>query len=78
MERCRFFDSVSSIAVAFAGIAIGVSIDYAVHILYRLDASDKITRNLVCKTSVFYAKPVAIVAWDNGGCVCHYVFFGQR
>ena len=57
-----FFDSVSTIAVAFAGIAIGVSIDYAVHILYRLDASDKITRNLVCKTSVFYAKPVAIVA----------------
>lgn len=32
------FDTISSIAIAFASIAIGVSVDYAFHILYRADS----------------------------------------
>ena len=58
----EFYGNVSTIAVAFAGIAIGVSIDYAVHILYRLDSLDKIDKNSACETSEFYAKPIVIVA----------------
>ncbi len=32
------FDSVSSISVGFASIAIGVTIDYALHVIYRVNA----------------------------------------
>ncbi len=37
-----FRNEIASISVAFASIAVGVSIDYAVHILYRLDSLGKI------------------------------------
>ncbi len=35
---CAAFSTMSSISIAFAGIAVGVSIDYAIHVLYFADS----------------------------------------
>ncbi len=56
-------DNIASISVAFASIAIGVSIDYAVHILYRLDSLGKIDSS---KASMVASKLSAPIAATSG------------
>lgn len=53
---------ISSIAIAFASIAIGVSMDYAVHILYRLDNRKKVSLKLAKETATHLAKPIFITS----------------
>ncbi len=60
---CSCFDRVSSISIAFASIAIGVSIDYAIHILYFIDEAKGIfTLELAKKCIRKYCLPITIVA----------------
>ncbi len=56
------FGSVSTIAVGFASVAVGVGIDYAVHILYRLDGAGKAELGFASKTASELALPVAITS----------------
>lgn len=60
-SRC-FFAEISPIASAFAGISVGVSIDYAIHVLSRLDIFEKITPKLAAETSEMFARPISVVA----------------
>lgn len=53
---------VSTIAIAFASIAIGVSIDYAIHVLYRLDSKQKCSLADAQHTASSLAKPISVVA----------------
>ncbi len=60
---CVLFDRVSSISIAFASIAIGVSIDYAVHVLHFIDSVKgkvSITDSKVCVAKL--CTPIAIVS----------------
>ncbi len=54
-----FRDEIASISVAFASIAVGVSIDYAVHILYRLDSLGKIDVRKASDVAAKLSLPIA-------------------
>ncbi len=53
-------EEISSISIAFASIAIGISIDYAIHILYAADG-DEGARGILDKTQNIL-KPILIAA----------------
>lgn len=55
------FDEVSAISVAFASIAMGVGIDYAIHILYPLDARGKFGIGFAAKTAGGLFRPVSVI-----------------
>ncbi len=55
-----FSDEISSISIAFASIAVGISIDYAIHILYAADG-DRGAENIGRRTQEIF-KPIAIAA----------------
>lgn len=57
-----FYGRIASISVAFASIAVGVSIDYAIHILYRLDSCGKLNYNKVSAITSSLARPIAMTA----------------
>jgi len=55
------FDEISSISVAFASIAMGVGIDYAIHILYPLDLRGKFGIDFAAKTAGELSLPVSVI-----------------
>ena len=57
-----FYGRVASISVAFASIAVGVSIDYAIHILYKLDSLGKLDLHKVSNVAGALARPIAMTA----------------
>lgn len=57
-----FYGRVASISVAFASIAVGVSIDYAIHILYKLDSLGKLDLSKVADVASTLARPIAMTA----------------
>lgn len=56
------FGRVSTIAVGFASVAVGVGIDYALHALYGLDGREKISDADAAQSASDNAKPVAVAA----------------
>ncbi len=56
------FDDIASISIAFASIAVGVSIDYAVHILYRLDSLGKIDIKKASETASQMSYPILVTS----------------
>lgn len=58
----EIFAPVSTISIAFASIAIGVSIDYAIHILYRLDALSEVKLSDAESAASSLLKPIATVS----------------
>ncbi|MBQ6534100.1 MAG: MMPL family transporter, partial [Opitutales bacterium] len=56
------FGKVSAIAAGFASIAVGVSIDYCLHILYRLGGSEKIAPREAGEAAAFLSRPIAAAA----------------
>ena len=60
---CAFFPTVSAVSVAFAGIAIGVSIDYAIHVLSAIDARSGEYRAADARADFAgLARPIAVVS----------------
>ncbi len=72
------FNSVSAIAVAFAGIAMGVSIDYAVHVLYRLDSLGLPSPEKAAGVADSLQKPVFIAAGTTLAAFLMMCFSGSR
>ena len=56
------YGRIASISVAFASIAVGVSIDYAIHILYRLDSFGKLDLQKISGIATVLSRPIAITA----------------
>ena len=56
------YGRIASISVAFASIAVGVSIDYAIHILYRLDSLGKLDFCKVSNVASVLSRPIAMTA----------------
>lgn len=56
------YGEISTIAIGFASVAVGVSVDYAVHILYALDGGGKIAPQRAAGAASDLAKPIAITA----------------
>ena len=71
------FPEISPMAAAFAGISVGVSIDYAIHILSRLDSFSKIDSQNALETSLHFAKPISIVAGSTLIAFCVMAIFGE-
>lgn len=67
---------ISTIAIAFASIAIGVSMDYAVHILYRLDLRGKVSLELAKETASHLAKPILVTSGTSAIAFVIIYFFG--
>ncbi len=55
-------DTVAAISIGFASIAVGVSIDYAVHILYRLDGRGRVALADAAGVASNMARPVALTS----------------
>lgn len=53
---------ISTIAIGFASVAVGVSVDYAVHILHSLDGGGRIAPLRAAQAASDLAKPIAITA----------------
>ena len=62
--RCAF-SQVSALSVAFASIAAGVGIDYALHILYPLDSRGKISVLEVQKTADSLSSPIFAICFTT-------------
>lgn len=62
LRRAAVFGRVSTIAVGFASVAVGVGIDYALHALYGLDGREKISDADAAQSASDNAKPVAVAA----------------
>lgn len=56
------YGRIASISVAFASIAVGVSIDYAIHILYRLDSLGKLDFCKISNVAYVLSRPIAMTA----------------
>lgn len=62
--RCAF-SQVSALSVAFASIAAGVGIDYALHILYPLDSRGKISVLESQKTADSLSSPIFAICFTT-------------
>lgn len=62
--RCAF-SQVSALSVAFASIAAGVGIDYALHILYPLDSRGKISVLEAQKTADSLSSPIFAICFTT-------------
>lgn len=62
--RC-VFSQVSALSVAFASIAAGVGIDYALHILYPLDSRGKISVLEAQKTADSLSSPIFAICFTT-------------
>lgn len=62
--RCAFSE-VSALSVAFASIAAGVGIDYALHILYPLDSRGKISVLEAQKTADSLSSPIFAICFTT-------------
>ena len=62
--RC-VFSEVSALSVAFASIAAGVGIDYALHILYPLDSRGKISVLEAQKTADSLSSPIFAICFTT-------------
>ena len=62
--RCAF-SQVSALSVAFASIAAGVGIDYALHILYPLDSRGKISIPEAQKTADSLSSPIFAICFTT-------------
>lgn len=62
--RC-VFSEVSALSVAFASIAAGVGIDYALHILYPLDSRGKISVLETQKTADSLSSPIFAICFTT-------------
>ncbi len=56
------FNKISTICVGFASIAIGVSIDYAIHILYLIDLKERFDTNNIFKSVSALGKVILLGA----------------
>lgn len=56
------FGEISSISVAFAGLAVGASVDYAVHALWQAQKSGVYTLEDAQRTAEYIAKPIFAAA----------------
>lgn len=76
---CSGFGDVSSISIAFASIAIGVSIDYAIHILCFVDKRSGIFELADAVSCVkAYARPIFIVSGTTSIAFLLMCFFGSE
>ncbi len=66
------YDKISAIALAFAAIAVGVGIDYAIHIIYAVESGR--TPN---KIAADFAKPVCIAAGTSIAAFAIIFFFSN-
>ncbi len=74
---CLCFARVSSISIAFASIAIGVSIDYAVHVLHFVDGvKGKVTIDDAKACISKLCAPIAIVSGTTIMAFAIMMFFG--
>lgn len=71
------FERVSAVSVAFAAIAVGVSIDYAIHILAFADAKrGRFGECDAAEAAGRYARPVAVVAGTTAMAFAIMAIFG--
>lgn len=74
---CAFSPTVSAVSVAFAGIAIGVSIDYAIHVLSAIDArSGEYSAADARADFASLARPIGVVSATTAAAFALMLCFG--
>lgn len=73
-----FFGDISSISVAFASLAIGASVDYAVHILWRAGGLRRCDLNGVIRVSAELKLPIFVAAGTTAAAFAILGIFGPR